>query len=160
MATGQTQEVLSPQDGLYQSSYPVSIVQDMGALAASFPSSSEGWLVFDCVANNQYGGGSLNVEIVWISPGNSGVIKWSVSIYRMYSGLVFASPAWGSESSQVVSVPGVAGTLVYTTLTLSSWQLGGLKPGEMYQLRLRRDVSPPTNSSSAAEFLGAVVSEG
>lgn len=153
MASGQTLEEFVPGDGSYVPSEPVLFGPDANGLTCyMFPNGSEGWLLFDGFLGQQYGGSGLTFKLAWCCASTTGVVKWGLSLQRLNAGLVLnGSLSWGTESSQTVAVPGVAYQLVYTTFTISADQIPIL-PGEIYRIRLRRDVSPSNNSPGVAEF--------
>jgi hypothetical protein len=163
MASGDTIAMIPPATGYSERTATMAPIAftpagDLGVQTLRFTGTVNTSAVYCAVLSRQYGGKGFNVVLAWKSPG-SGTVKWKVSLSRLAAGTdLSAGPIWTTEQAASGTI-GAPNALAYTTVPIPPAQMGGIASGELFQLRVVRDVSVVGNAAADAYLVGLVVKE-
>ena len=97
------------------------------------------------------GAGIVVTLYVAAQSATSGTIGWDVAFERVDAGgLDVDSDSFATAKTiTAATVPGTAGVTMTQTVTFSNSEIDGLVAGEMFRIRIRRDVSNDTATGDA-----------
>jgi hypothetical protein len=106
------------------------------------PTNDEG-VYFSGILPNHYGGGGLSLLMIWTSVSAvAGDCVFTVSVERQAVGHAVGTDSFATANSITVTAPGVAGNLVYSTITFTSGaQMDSLAINERFRLLVTRDAN-------------------
>lgn len=108
------------------------------------------------VLPHDYGGGGIIVDLyVAAATATTGNIGWDLAFERInVAGLDVDSDSFATAKTIApATVPATSGVLMLQTVTFSNSEIDGLLAGEMFRLRIRRDVANDTAAGDAQIFM-------
>lgn len=128
-----------------------------------FDASTDEAAVFRGILHPQYGGGGLNVKLIWAATSaTSGNVIWEVSFERINAGaLDLDSDSFASAVTASAAADSVSGETTETTIAVSDGaSMDSLAAGEMFRLKVNRDANNGSDTMTGdAELLMVIVTE-
>lgn len=112
--------------------------------------------IFTGLLPASYGGGGLTVNVHWMAAATSGTVGWTVEIERGDAGGTdFDADSFAAaQTITATTVPATSGQMVATTVSIAAGaNMDGLAAGELFRLRLTRDVANDTAAGNAQVLL-------
>lgn len=153
MASGDTLAGLDPQS--YEptaTNYATLNVRNLHPIL-EFDSATQETAIWTRVMPRNYAGGNITVNVTWAAVPTTGNVGWGVTIERVQAGtLDIDADSFATE--QIVTATTVSGTSgiplsTGVTATAGSTGTDSVAAGEVYRLRLRRDVATDTAAGDA-----------
>ena len=158
---GEVQMTFSPQAAKLPSSNYAQIDGGENNWRLLFDDSTDESAVWQDVLDDDYGGGTLYVDIYFtMTSATSGSVVWNVQIMAVTPGDTEDVNADGYDAvnSVTVSVPSTAGHLAKATVTLTN--ADGISAGDYFRLKLTRDADNANDDATGdAEVIGIVLRE-
>jgi hypothetical protein len=127
-----------------------------------FDTSTQEAAIFTSVLPNDYGGGGITVDVFFsATSATSGTIGWDVAVERIdASSLDIDSDSFATAATvTAVTVPGTSGQILKSSVNIANGSaMDSLAAGELFRLRIRRDVANDT-ATGDAELLAVSVRE-
>jgi hypothetical protein len=127
-----------------------------------FDTTTQETAIFTGVLSPSYGGNGVTVSVYCaLTSATSGTVGWDVAFERMNaSGLNIGSDNFASaQTITATTVPGTSGQLLKLSVNIANGaNMGSVAAGEMFRLRVRRDVANDT-AAGDAELLAVTVAE-
>jgi hypothetical protein len=128
-----------------------------------FDTSTQETAIFSGVLPADYSGAGITVHIFCsLTSATSGTVGWDVAIERMdASSLDIDSDSFATaQTVTAVAVPGTSGQLLKMSVNISNGaNMDSLAAGEMFRLRIRRDVANDTATGDAELLRVMMVSQ-
>jgi hypothetical protein len=127
-----------------------------------FDTTTQEAAVFTGLLPRSYGGGGITVYVHWAATSaTSGTIGWDIAIERIGDGSQ-DTDSDGFASAQTVTaatVPATSGNVKITNVAITDGaNMDSIAAGELFRLRIRRDVAND-NAAGDAELFGIEVRE-
>jgi hypothetical protein len=136
--------------------------QRNGHACLDFDDTTQEAAIFTSVLPDGYGGGGITVKVFCsLTSATSGTVGWDVAIERMdASTLDLDSDSFATAATiTATAVPGTSGQLLALSVNIANGSaMDSLAAGEMFRVRVRRDVANDS-ASGDAELLGVTVVE-
>lgn len=147
MASGQTLLTFQPYDNEpVSSNYAVAGLRNFHP-TLDFDDTTSWTAIFSGILPRTYGGGGLTVNLHAAAVATSGTMGWLVAIERMDdSSLDTDADSFASDVTvTAATVPGTSGqSLLQTAVFSAGAAMDSLVAGEMFRLRIKRDVANDT----------------
>jgi len=117
---------------------------------------------FGAVMPAHYAGGGVNVQVVWMSPATSGIVRWIVSFLRVEDGVRNLSNIFfGNETQISATTNGTAHVVDYDTLAVSDGvDLDNIVAGEYFWMEMFRDGDSGLDTmTNEARLISIILSE-
>lgn len=162
MASGDTLLIFTPLGAEFPASNYATLDTRNNHPCLDFDTTTGETAYFTGVMPQNYGGGGLTVYLHWAaSSATSGTIGWLIAIERIGDSQQDVD-ADGFASDQTVSATTVPGTSGHVDITSGAFtsgaQMDSLVAGEMFRLRVTRDVAGD-NASGDAELYAVEIRE-
>lgn len=154
--------VFKPRDNEPPSSNYATLDTRNGHPVLDFDTTTQEAAIFTGILPADYAGGGITVGVICaLTSATSGTVGWDVAIERIdASSLDIDSDSFASaQTITAVTVPGTSGQVLYMSVNISNGaNMDSLAAGEMFRLRVRRDVANDT-ATGDAELLGVTIVE-
>lgn len=122
-----------------------------GSYCLDFDTTTQEAVIFTAVMPQNYAGGDLSVYLHWAATSaTSGTIGWTLELERKADGDSMASGSWASATTvTAATVPGSAQAKASSSATISGAALDGITAGDLFRLRVKRDVANDTATGDA-----------
>src|SRR5262245_21334466 len=121
-----------------------------------FDTTTQESAIFTSVLPNGYGGGGITVDIFFgATSATSGTIGWDVAIERIdTSSLDTDSDSFATAATvTAATVPGTSGQILKSSVNIADGtDMDSLAAGELFRIRIRRDVANDTATGDAELF--------
>jgi hypothetical protein len=117
----------------------------------AFDQTTQEAAVWKAVLPRNYAGGGITVYLTWAAVPTTGTVGWDVAFERIGDGSQDID-ADGFATAKVVTaatVPGTSGNTDITNVAFTNSEIDGLVVGEVFRLRVRRDVATDTAAGDA-----------
>jgi hypothetical protein len=119
-----------------------------------FDTTTQETAVFTGLMPQHYAGGNIVVYIYYsMSTATSGTVGWDITMERIGDGIQdIDADGWATAKTvTAVTVPGTSGNVdvMTVTLTAGATDTDSVVAGEMFRLRIRRDVANDTATGDA-----------
>lgn len=145
MASGQTLAIFHPFSNEPPASNYAALVFSNGHPCLAFDTTTQEAAIWTSILPRNYSGGGLTVYVhAKLESATSGTLGWTVEIERMDDGTTnLTSDSFASaQTITAATVPGTAGISMVSSVAISSGSnMDSLAAGEMFRLRLKRDVA-------------------
>ena len=153
----------SPQDAEFPTSNYATLDGRNNHPCLDFDTTTQETAYFRGVLNSAYAGAGVTINL-WVaaSTATSGTIGFDVAFERIdVSSLDIDADSFGSATTvTATTVPGTSGQLLKLTVNVSDGaNMDSLAAGEMFRLRVRRDVSNDTAAGDAELYRVEMVSQ-
>lgn len=126
-----------------------------------FDTTTQEAAIFSAVLPLLYGSNGLTVEVYFCADtAITGTIGWDAAFERMdVSSLDIDADSFATAKTiTAVTVPGTSGQLLKSSVAFDNTEIDGLLAGELFRLRIRRDVANDT-AAGDAQLLLVVIRE-
>lgn len=153
----------SPMDAEFPTSNYATLDSRNNRPCLDFDTTTQETVYFTGYLPADYSGAGVTIHL-WMAAtsATSGTIGWDVAFERAQSGTdTAASDSFGSATTvTAVTVPGTAGILTKMSVNVSNGaNMDSLAAGEMFRLRIRRDVANDTATGDAELYRVVMVSQ-
>jgi len=163
LASGNTLATFFPSDNEPPSSNYATLDTRNGHVVLDFDTTTQESAIFTGLMPRHYAGGNIVVYIhCMLTSSTSGTVGWDVTIERdADAGDDMDSDSWATAKTvTAVTVPGTSGVIkvLSVTLTAGATDTDSVAVGDVFRIRIRRDVSNDT-ASGDAELLAVELKE-
>lgn len=163
MATGDTLAVFAPLSYEPPASAYATVDTRNGHPVLDFDAATQESAIWTGRMPKHYGGGNLAVHVTWAATSaTTGTIGWGVTFEKIEDGVLdIDADGWATEQIiTAVTVPATSGITDQTSVTCTAGAAGtdAVAAGDLFRLRLRRDVANDT-ATGDAEVLGVEIRE-
>lgn len=154
MASGNTLLIFFPYCNEPPSSNYATLDTRNGHPCLDFDATTQETAIFSAVMPQHYAGGNIVVYIHYsVTTATTGTCGWDVTIERIGDQqLDIDADGWATAKTvTAVTVPGTTGNVdvVNVTLTAGATDTDSVAAGELFRIRIRRDVANDTTSGDA-----------
>lgn len=118
-----------------------------------FDSATQETAIWTSQMPRHYGGGNITVNVTWAAVPTSGTVGWDVTFERVDAGTldIDADSFATAQTITAATVSGTSGITSMTSVTATAGSTGtdSVAAGEVFRLRLRRDVANDTAAGDA-----------
>jgi len=162
MASGDSLLIFTPQCNEAPSSNPATFALRNGHLILQFDTTTQEIAIFKAVLPRNYAGGGITVYLHFAAAtATTGTIGWDVSFERIGAAQqdIDADGFATAQTVTAVTVNGTAGNVMISNVAVTNGaNMDSIAVGELFRLRLRRDVANDT-ATGDADFLAIELKE-
>lgn len=161
MASGDTLAILVPQ--AYEptaTNYATINVRNQHPIL-EFDSATQETAIWTIRMPRHYGGGNVTVDVTWSAVPTTGTVGWDVTFERIDATLDIDADSFATaQTVTATTVPGTSGVTITSSVTATAGATGtdSVAAGEVFRLRVRRDVATDT-AAGDAQILGVEARE-
>lgn len=153
MASGDTLAILMPLSSeAPASNYATINVRNQHPML-EFDSATQETTIWTTRMPRHYGGGNITVNVTWAAVPTTGTVGWDVTFERIDAGTldIDADSFATAQTITAATVSGTSGITSTTGVTATAGSTGtdSVAAGEVFRLRLRRDVANDTAAGDA-----------
>jgi hypothetical protein len=156
LSSGNTLLVFKPQDNEPPSSNYATLDLRNGHLVLDFDTTTQEAAYFKGILPRHYAGGGITVYLHWAATSaTTGTIGWDVAFERISNSQqdVDSDGFATAQTVTAATVPGTSGHVDITNVAVTNGaNIDSIAVGELFRLRVRRDVANDTAAGDAELF--------